>query len=150
MRLSQKELGAVGAIIVYIAFFTHPPPAHIQNFLESIAGKLFALLGILYVAVYQSLIVGVFLAIAFIFTATAVTEYMDNKHPTPEPKKEEKKQPTSSGVPPPAVTGALKSLLKKGDNRLPQAQGKSDTNKPTSVIPPKPTPPKAVENFASF
>jgi hypothetical protein len=75
---------------------------------------------------------------------------MDEKEQTPTDKKEEKKQPTSNGVPPPAVTGALKSMLKKGDTRLPQAQGKSDTNKPTSVIPPKPTPPKAVENFASF
>jgi len=150
MKLSQKELGVVAAIILYVAFFTHPPPAHIQNFLESTAGKIFALLGILYVAVYQSLIVGVFLAIAFIFTATSVTEYMDEKEQTPTDKKEEKKQPTSNGVPPPAVTGALKSMLKKGDTRLPQAQGKSDTNKPTSVIPPKPTPPKAVENFASF
>jgi hypothetical protein len=152
MRLNQKELILIAVIIGYIAFFTHPPPSHITNLLESPIGHVVALLGILYVTVYQSLIVGVFLGIAYIMTTPKVTEYMDEKQQTPTPPA----QPKSTGVPPPAVTGVVgSSMKKKGDTRLPQAQGKSNTMKPTEVMPPKPAspPPTAksgVENFASF
>ncbi len=145
MKLSTVELVSVLAIIGYIAFFTHPPPSHIQNFLESPVGHVVALLGIAYLSVYKSLIVGLFLGIAYIMSAGSVTEYMDPKEQTPE-----KKQPTSTGVPAPAVTGALKAMMKKGDTRLPQSQGKSVTTKPTDVVPPKGSAPKTVENFASF
>lgn len=155
MKISRIELGLVALIIVYIAFFTHPAPSHIANLLETPVGHGIALLGILYVSVYQSFIVGIFLGIAYVMTARNVTEYLDEKEQTPDTKKEEKKQPTSNGVPPPAVTGAVKSMLKKGDTRLPQAQGKSSTTKPMTTSAPKPaTPPpttkSGVENFASF
>lgn len=148
MRISQEELILVGLVIVYIAFFSHPPPSHITNFLSSPVGKTVAMLGVLYVTVYNSLIVGVFLAIAFVLTVTSVTEYLDEKEQTPI--SEDKKQPTSSGVPPPALTGALAALLKKGDVRLPQKQGKSETTKPTTTSLVKPTPPDNIEHFASF
>lgn len=154
MKLQQKELILVGVIIVYIAFFTHPPPSHITNLLESPIGHIIALLGILYVTVYQSLIVGVFLGIAYLMTSPRVTEYMDEKEQTPT--KAPPAQPKAAGVPPPTVTGVVgDSMKKKGDTRLPQAQGKSNTVKPTEVVPPKPAspPPTAksgVENFASF
>jgi hypothetical protein len=155
MRLSQAELVLVAVIIGYIAFFTHPPPSHITNLLETPIGHVVVLLGILYVTVYQSLIVGVFLGIAYLMTSPRVTEYMDEKQQTPKGP-ETPSQPKSAGVPPPAVTGVLgSSMKKKGDTRLPQAQGKSVTAKPTEVVPPKPAapPPTAksgVENFASF
>ena len=147
MRLSQTELILVGLIIAYVAFFSTPPPSHIKDFFSSPVGKILALLGVLYVSVYQSLIIGVFLAIAFAMTVTSVTEYLDEKEQSP---KEEKKQPTSSGVPSPALTGALASLLKKGDTRLPQKAGKSDITKPTSTSSVKGTPPSKIEHFASF
>ena len=152
MKLSRNELVLVVLIILYVAFFTHPPPSHITNFLETPVGHAVALLGIFYVTVYQSLIVGIFLGVAYIMTAKNVTEYMDPKEQAP--KKEEPKQPTASGIPPPAVTGALKSLLQKGDNRLPQAAGKSETVKPVEKMTAKPSNPVdtklKVENFASF
>ena len=148
MRISQEELILVGLVIVYIAFFSHPPPSHVKDFLSSSVGKTIAMLGVLYVTVYKSLIVGVFLAVAFVLTVTSVTEYLDEKEQTPVV--EEKKQPTSSGVPPPALTGALAALLKKGDVRLPQKQGKSETTKPATTAPVKPTPPAKIEHFASF
>lgn len=147
MRLSQTELIVVGLVIVYIAFFCHPPPSHIKDLLASPVGHGLALLAILYVTVYQSLIVGVFLGIAYVMTATSVTEYLDAKDQKP---KDAPKQPTSSGVPSPALTGALASLLKKGDVRLPQKTGKSDTTKPHTTSPVKPTPPSKIEHFASF
>ena len=153
MKISRIELGLVALIIAYIAFFTNPPPSHLVNLLETPVGHGIALLGILYVSVYQSFIVGIFLGIAYIMTAKNVTEYMDEKEQAP--KKEEKKQPTANGIPPPAVTGAVKSMMKKGDTRLPQAQGKSNTTKPMTTSAPKPSSPppttkSGVENFASF
>lgn len=158
MRLTQKELGVVALIIGYIAFFTHPPPSHIADFLSTPVGKIIGLVGILYVTVYQSLIVGVFLALAFIMSAGALTEYLDPKEQTP--KKEEPKQPTSKGVPPPEVKSALSSLLKaqtgpafKGDNRLSSSSQKKGTPPPVApktMTPPKPSAPTAVEHFASF
>ena len=155
MKLARNELILVAVIIAYIAFFTHPPPSHITNLLESPVGHIVALLGILYVTVYQSLIVGVFLGIAYMMTSPRVTEYMDEKQQTPKGP-ETPAQPKSAGVPPPAVTGILgASMKKKGDTRLPQAQGKSNTMKPTEVVPPKPASPppttkSGVEHFAAF
>jgi hypothetical protein len=147
MRLSDAELGSLGLLIVYIAFFTHPPPAHLKDFLSSPVGHALALMGVLYTSVYVSLIVGVFLGIAYVMTAQSVTEYMD---PTEQSAPKKEAAPQSSGVPPPAVTGALKALLQKGDTRLPQSAGKSETTKPPSVAPPKATPPAKIEHFASF
>lgn len=151
MKLNKNELIVVAVVIGYIAFFTHPPPAFITNLLENPFGRVIALLAILYATVCHSLIIGVFLGIAFIMTSPRLTEYMDEKQQTPTVP-----QPKSSGVPPPAVTGMLAaSMKKKGDTRLPQAQGKSNTMKPTEVVAPKPAPPPAttksgVEHFSAF
>jgi hypothetical protein len=160
MRVTHVELGIVALLIGYIAFFTHPPPAHIADFLSTPVGKIIALVGILFVTVYHSLLVGVFLAIAYLLSSSGVTEYLDEK----EQKPKEQKQPTSKGVPPPEVKSMLSSLLKaqtgpafKGDNRLPSAgQKKGSAPPPASKTV---TPPKAAsslakgattEHFASF
>lgn len=155
MKISQNELIILGVIIVYIAFFTHPPPSHITNLLETPIGHMVALLGILYVTIYKSLILGVFLGLAYIMTARNVTEYLDEKEQKPKVLSKDAPSPTAAGIPPPAVTGALKSMLKKGDTRLPQAQGKNVTAKPETSAPPKgATPsnlkPKMSEGFSNF
>ena len=153
MKLNRNELIVLGVIIIYIAFFTHPAPAHIANFLESPIGHIIALLGIAYVLVYQSFVVGLFLGIAYIMTTRSVTEYMDEKQQTPKGP-ETPAQPAASGIPPPAITGAMKDLLKKGDNRLPQKAGKSETTKPMTTEQPKGTHPSQlkgkVESFCNF
>lgn len=159
MRLTQTELGVVILVIGYIAFFTHPPPSHLSDFLSTPVGKIIGLVGVLYVTVYQSLIVGVFLAIAYIMTAGVVTEYLDPKEQTPSEKKEPE-QPKSKGVPPPEVKNMVSSLLKaqtgpafKGDNRLPtssQKKGTASAPPPKTATPPKPSAPETVEHFASF
>lgn len=138
MKLTRNELIGLGVTIFYIAFFTSPAPSHLTNFFETPVAHIVALLGIAYVLAYQSFIVGLFLGIAYIMTARGVTEYMDEKEQKP---KEEKAppQPTSNGIPPPAVTGAMKDLLKKGDTRLPQEQGKDKTEKPMEKKEPKAT-----------
>lgn len=145
MKLSTTELQIVGAIILYIAFFTHPPPYHLKDFLSSPVGHGIALVGILYTIVYKSAVVGIFLALAYVMTATSVTEYLDPKEQTP--KKDE--QPKSSGVPLPSLKGVLGDGLKKG-GRIEQKAGKSETAKPPSKSVPAPKSSTTVEHFASF
>lgn len=149
MRLTTTELGVVALLIAYVAFFTHPTPPHIADFLSSAVGKVLGLLGVLYVTVYQSTIVGIFLAVAYLMSVGSVTEYMDAKEQTP---KKEPEQPKSKGVAPPAVTGALKSMLTKGDTRLPQIGQKKGTPaaKPAVTTPVKPSASAGVEKFANF
>ena len=158
MRLTQTELGVVALLIGYIAFFTHPAPSHISDFLSTPVGKIIALVGVLYVTVYQSLVIGVFSAIAFLLSTGSITEYLDPKEQSP--KKEEPKQPTSKGVPPPEIKSALSTLIKaqtgpafKGDNRLgstAQKKGSVAPPAPKTVTPPKPSVPTTTEHFASF
>jgi hypothetical protein len=137
MKLSQIELVSVGLIILYVAFFSHPPPSHIKDFLSSPVGHAVFLVGILYVTVYKSLIVGVFLGIAYVMTAASTTEYLDATEQKP---KEEKEQPKSAGVP--APTSSLKDVLgklEKGDSIMHTAvAGKSDTFPPPTMTTPKP------------
>jgi type IV secretory pathway VirB10-like protein len=150
MRLTTVEIVVVGVLIVYLAFFSNPPPAFVQSLLETPVGKIVALLAVLYVTVYQSLIMGVFLAVAFIMSASKTTEYLDNPK-----KKEEAKQPSSNMDSMAEAKDIIKSMMKKGD-KLPSAQGKSVTAPPPAHNKPKPatpTPPKGksgIEKFASF
>jgi hypothetical protein len=155
MKVTRNELIIVAVIIVYVAFFTHPAPSHITNFLESPIGHIVALMGVGYVLVYQSFIVGLFLGIAYIMTARNVTEYLDETEQKPKEEKKEEKKLTSSGIPPPAVTGAMKDLLSKGDTRLPQEQGKNKTEKPAETQHPKASTSsqlesKKTESFSNF
>uniref|UniRef100_A0A6C0CHM9 Uncharacterized protein n=1 Tax=viral metagenome TaxID=1070528 RepID=A0A6C0CHM9_9ZZZZ len=140
MKLSQIELVSVGLIILYVAFFSHPPPSHIKDFLSSPVGHAVFLAAILYVTVYKSLIVGVFLGIAYVMTAASTIEYLDPK----EQKPKDKEQPKSAGVPP--ATSSLKDILgklQKGDSVAHKAvAGKSDTAPPPATATPKPAAPK--------
>lgn len=161
MRVSSNEWIVLVVIIGYIAFFTHPPPSHIQDFLNTPIGHIISLLAIAYVLVYKSFISGLFLAVAYVMTVNSVTEYMENKKETKEeePKKE---QPKSNGVPPPAVTGVVQSKLSQRPSPTGPKSGVEgqQTNKPSVTKAPAPAPPKTdttkksekftVENFASF
>jgi len=145
MKIAQTELLIVGCIIVYVAFFAHPPPAFVKLLLSSPVGHALLLGGILYVVLYQSVIVAIFLGIAYVVSTTGVVEYLDEKEQT-----EKKEPPKANGIPSPAITGMLNKLMKKGDTRLPQTQGKSVTTKPSAVVPPKPKPSPKIENFMNF
>ena len=147
MKASMQELVVVALLIGYVAFYTHPPPRHIQDFLSSPVGTVVALGGVLAVAMYKSLLVGVFLAIAFLMTVGNVTEYLD-----PKQQKPEHEQPKSAGVPTPEVSGLVKALM-KGDTRLPQHSQKKGTPPVSAkppVVPPKAAAPVKIETFASF
>jgi flagellar biosynthesis protein FlhB len=147
MKLSEVELILVVLVIVYVAFFTHPIPHFIASMFKSPVGHALALGAILYVTVYESLVVGIFLAIAYVMTTTQVTEYMENK---PEPKVEPK-QPESSGVAKPVAKSMLEKMM-KGDMRLPSESQKKGTEvkKMPEVSVPKGSHTKSLETFASF
>lgn len=148
MNLTQLELVLVGLVIVYIAFFTHPVPLFLQSLFESPVGHALALGGILYVLVYRSLVVGVFLAIAYVMTTKHVSEHM-----TVEKKPEAPKQPTSEGVAKPALHGIVGASMPGEKMRLPSIAQKKGTPPPSKlpeVAPPKPLHTQAHETFASF
>jgi hypothetical protein len=161
MRVSTNEWIVLAVIIGYIAFFTHPPPSHIQDFLNTPIGHIISLLFIAYVLVYKSFISGLFLAVAYVMTVNSVTEYMDEKQQKPEGP-ETPSQPKSSGVPPPAVTGVVQSKLSQRPSPTGPKSGveTQQTSKPSMTKAPAPAPPKTdttkksekftVENFASF
>jgi hypothetical protein len=140
MKVSQIELVAVGLLIVYIAFFSHPPPAHIKDFLSSPVGHAGFLLSIVYVTVYKSQLIGVFMGIAYVMTAASTTEYLDEQEQTPE---KEKEQPKSAGVPDPSAS--LKKILgnlEKGDRVEHMATaGKTVTAPPPATAAPRPAAP---------
>jgi len=148
MKLSTPELVVVGLVIVYIAFFTHPPPSHIKDFLGSPVGHAIFLGVLVWVTAYKSLIVGVFLGVAYLMTAKSVTEYLD---PT-EQKAAPKPQPTSTAVPEPVVADLIKDIMKKGDKPAHHAKaGKSVTAPPKATQEPKPADPNnVVEKFGGF
>jgi len=139
MRFTQGELLAVVGVIVYVAFFTHPPPAFVMNVVGNPVGQALCLLGILYVSMRISHVIALLLAIAFLVSVNPVLEYLDEKEQKPAQKK-------ASAVAMPAGMDILQKLM-KGD-RLPQKAGK-DTGKPAPVhTVPKPAVGK--EHFAAF
>lgn len=157
MRVSTNEWIVLAAIIVYIAFFTHPPPSHIQDFLNTPIGHLVALLGIAYVLIYKSFISGLFLAVAYVMTVNSVTEYMDEKEQKPKDV-QSPAQPKSSGVPPPGITGMLQSKLSARPSPTGPKSGVAPQEDKKAVKTPTAAPPTTsdkskkagVENFAPF
>jgi len=147
MKLSQVELVLVVLVIVYVAFFTHPVPRFIAAIFKSPVGHALALGAILYVTVYESLVVAIFLAIAYIMTNAQVTEYMETKPDT----KEEPKQPSSSGVPKTEMKGMIEKMIKGSNYMVPEVQKKgAEVKKMPETAPPKGSHTKSLETFASF
>ena len=147
MKLSSVELGGVAVLIVYVAFFTHPPPSAVSSLLSSPIGHGVVLMGILYLVMYHSQILGLFLGIAYVMSSTNTLEYLDPKEQKPNAP-----QPKANGIPPAAVSGMLAALTgkKKGDVRLPQSHGKANHTKPAAPVHAKPAAPAKIENFSSF
>lgn len=147
MKLSQTELIVVGLLIVFIAFFTNPPPSHIKDFLSSPVGHVVLLAGIVYVTVYKSLVIGVFAGIAYLMLAARTTEYLDPEEQKPKEKK------VSSGVSAPKISLSdilASAKLPKGDTVAHTAvAGKSVTTPPPATTAPKPASTKTQSTLKS-
>jgi len=134
MKFSNSEYLALGLVVVYIAFFTHPPPHAISRVFSNPLGHV-AALGLVLFATSKSQLVGLFVAIAYLLSTNSTLEYFDTPH-----KKEEKEQPTSSMVSPAMMKGVLGDLLGKA-GKLSAVAGKSETKPPPTtgtVTPSKP------------
>jgi hypothetical protein len=138
MKLTQLEIASAIALIGYVAFFTHPPPAFVTSVLGNPVGQAIALLAILYTAMRVSYVIALLLAIAYLASSNPVLEYLDAK--------EQKPQPVSKGVGAAPAMDILQKLM-KGD-RMPQKKGKDVTPPVKAVTPPKPAVGK--EHFAAF
>lgn len=145
MKLELEHLG-IGAIIVYVAFFTNPPPQIVSSLLSSPLGHVAVLGLILYVFMNKLELLALLLAIALIVSDSKRYEFLDEK----EQKPKEKEQP-KSGAPKPEIAGKLAGLLSGKNGILKQEAGKSVTKPPPQKAHPKPhADPKVTEKFSDF
>ena len=143
MKFSQSEYLIIGIIILYVAFFTHPPPQFIQRLLANPFGHIGMLLLLVYVSTRFNLVVCLLLGLAYLLSSNPTLEYFEDPKKK-EDKKEEKEQP-SSGAPEPDIKGALGKIM--------AMQGKDVTKPPPPVNVPKPSTPSNVnktEHFSAF
>jgi len=135
----------IGAIIVYIAFFTQPPPLFVRLVLKSPVGQVLALLAVVG-AFMKNQPIGLLLGVAYLVSSYPVLEYLDAD--------EQKPQPKANGVPKPAIDmKGLESLMKMAGKggKLPQGKGKDETKPPTPTHTVKPhSDAKVTEKFSSF
>jgi hypothetical protein len=142
MKLSQTEIVLLGTVVVYVAFFTHPPPEFVRSLLSSPWGHALSLLAVLFVSLKVSTLSGMFVGIAYLLSANPTLEYFEEPEKKDKKEKKEDKQP-DSGAGKPDIKGALGKLM--------TMQGKDVTVPPPQVSQPKPgTPSKATEHFAAF
>jgi hypothetical protein len=138
--MKLPELALLAGIIIYIAFFTHPPPRFVSMVLENPIGQLVVLAGVVFVATKHALI-ALFLGIAFLMSSYPNYEYMDN------PKKDEKKD--DKKLPDMAQIGKLAQMLGGKGGKLPQEKGKDVKAPPPSTNTVK-ADSKTVEKFTPF
>ena len=149
MKITPEYL-VMASIIVYIAFFTHPPPLFIALMLKSPVGQGIALVLVL-LTFMRNQPIGMLLGVAYLVSSYPVLEYLDATEQGPA-----KKQPTSAGVPTPQVkdmkelTELMKMIPGKGE-KIPQGKGKDETKPPpeTNQVKPSDTG-KVTEKFSSF
>jgi hypothetical protein len=83
MKFSQAEYLIIGTIILYVAFFTHPPPQFIKSIFSTPFGHIGMLLALVYVCSKCNLVVGLLLGIAYLLSSNPTLEYFE------DPKKKE-------------------------------------------------------------
>ena len=66
--MQRQEIAASVAVVLYIVFFSMPPPAFISAILNNIVGMVAAFAGAAYVTLYQSKVVGGLLLLALLLT----------------------------------------------------------------------------------
>ena len=70
--MNRRELAASVAVVLYIVFFSMPPPAIVTSVLSNIVGIVAAFVGAAYVTLYQSKIVGGLLLLAIVLSVSRV------------------------------------------------------------------------------
>lgn len=145
MKITPQYI-AIAGLIVYIAFFTHPPPAFVSLLLASPVGHVLVLLGVVGVFM-KSEPLGLLCGVAYLISSYPVFEHLDASEQTPA-----KPQP-KSGAPKPdmAQIGKLATMLAGKGQKLPQEKGKDVKSPPVSTTAVKPhMDPKVTEKFSLF
>ena len=149
MKITPEYL-VIAGLIVYIAFFTHPPPALVSLVLASPVGHVLVLLGVVGVFM-KSQPVGLLCGVAYLISSYPVFEHLDATEQST--KKPEAKPQPKSGAPKPdmAQIGKLASMLSGKGQKLPQEKGKDVTSPPVPTTTVKPhVDPKVTEKFSLF
>ena len=148
MKITTEYL-VVGGLIVYIAFFTHPPPQFVSLVLKSPVGQVLALLGVV-AAFMKSPPIGLLLGVAYLMSSRPTLEHLDAAEQGP------KKEQPKSGAPKidtkdlGKLAGMLSGKAGKGE-KLPQEKGKDETTPPVPTTTVKPhSDPKVTEKFSLF
>jgi hypothetical protein len=106
VHLSKNvQYGIVGALAVYVVFFTRPAPDAVVSLLSNPLAQLAVLGAIVYVGATVSLLVALVAAVAVVLSIPS-REYMDNKD------KKDTKEAVKSALDLPVVSGALKKVDK--------------------------------------
>jgi hypothetical protein len=149
MKITSQYL-VIAGLVIYIAFFTHPPPKFVSVVLDSPVGQVLVLLGVVLVFT-KSQPVGLLCGLAYLVSSYPVFEHLDASEQGPK-KSDEKVQP-KSGAPKPDIAqlGKLASMLSGKGQKLPQEKGKDVKSPPVSTTTVKPhTDPKVTEKFSMF
>lgn len=133
MKLSQLEYVVLGLVIVYVSFFTHPPPLFIQNVLASPWGHTLALLGVLLVSLKISNLAGMFTGIAYLLSTNTTLEYFEDPKKHKKDHKESKDEQPKSGAP------EVKTELKGMAGKILSQMGKDVKSPPPQTSHPKPS-----------
>ena len=151
MKVSQKELFGAAAILLYIVFFSHSPPALLRSLLSNTVVSVLVLAVLSYVTLYQSRTIGVLAILAFLLTMTRVTEHLDaSVKPPAEP--EAPTPPTNTPPPPPppapstGTTPDVSVKIPSGEQpavQLPPATSGVTASAMTAPAPAQPPPPPA-------
>jgi hypothetical protein len=134
MKLSNLEYVFLSSTIVYIAFFTHPPPLFIQRVLSSPWGHTLALLGVLVVALKVSNLAGMFVGIAYLLSSNPTLEYFEDPKKNKKDDKDSKQdEQPKSGAP------EVKTELKGMAGKILSQMGKDVKSPPPQISHPKPS-----------
>jgi len=151
MKITPEYL-IVAGLIVYTAFFTHPPPQFVSLVLKSPVGQVLVLLGVV-AAFMKSPPIGLLLGVAYLTSSYPTLEYLDAEEQGP------KKEQPKSGAPKidkkdlGKLAGLLngKGLMAGKGEKLPQEKGKDETTPPVPTTTVKPhSDPKVTEKFSLF
>jgi hypothetical protein len=101
MKVSQIELFGAAAILLYIVFFSHSPPAALRSLLSNTVVSVLVLAVLAYVTMCQSRTIGVLAILAFLLTMTRVTEHLESAPATSSSGTPAGPSPPTNTPPPP-------------------------------------------------
>jgi hypothetical protein len=145
--MKNATYAIVGGLIVYIAFFSHPPPKFVSIVLASPVGQVLVLLAVVGVFMKNQPI-GLLCGLAYLVSSYPVLEYLDASEQGPK-SGAPKADPKDLGKLAELLNG--KGLMAAKGGKLPQEKGKDVTTPPSSTTSVKPhSDPKVTEKFSLF